>query len=41
MKKVISFLIIITLATAIGFAPVTVNAGEKGPYTKAITSAFC
>ena len=31
MKKLISFVMIISLVTAIGFAPVTINAGEKGP----------
>ena len=38
MKKLISFVIIISLVTAIGFGPVTINAGEKGPYTIIVKS---
>jgi len=37
MKKLISFVMIIGLITAIGFSPVTVNAGEKGPLLIVVT----
>ena len=38
MKKLISFVMIISLLTAIGFGSVTINAAEKGPLHIIITS---
>ena len=31
MKKIISFILVMSLFTVVSFGPVTINAGEKGP----------
>ena len=38
MKKIISFVLVISLFTVVSFSPVTINAGEKGPLHIVVTS---